>query len=58
MRKKSKLLYKIKAKSILKKEQNKIYNFANNGKIKEKLQEELINNIFKENKDLIKEFWM
>ena len=58
MRKKSKLLYKLKAKSILKKEQNKIYDFANNGKIKEKLQEELINNIFKENKDLIKEFWM
>ena len=47
MRKKSKLLYKLKAKSILKKEQNKIYDFANNGKIKEKLQEELINNIFK-----------
>lgn len=58
MRKKSKLLYKLKAKSILKKEQNKIYDFANNGKIKEKLHEELINNIFKENKDLIKEFWM
>ena len=58
MRKKSKLLYKLKAKSILKKEQNKIYDFANNGKIKEKLQEELINNIFKESKDLIKEFWM
>lgn len=53
--KKSKFLYKVKAKVKLKKESNFIYEFANKKWIKEQLNHELLQDIFKDDNKLFNE---